>query len=90
MTAKEAKTLTLSSQSRLRDALVKELLDCVRKQAEEGATGITFPFSHPPPNDGTVKETVKHLRELGYECVLVRRGAALLPNGALHLRWDAA
>ena len=90
MTAKEAKALSVASKERVREALVESVLENVRQKAACGDTRSLFPLSNPPPNDAVLKDAVSALRDLGYECVVLRRGSALLPEGAINLRWEQA
>lgn len=86
MNAKQAAQLALDSQQNLLKQVTALLLERVRAAAEGGAMATTVHFPHPPP-EASVKGAVDHLKELGYECSIVKPGSAIAPGGSVHVRW---
>jgi hypothetical protein len=86
MNAKQAEKLALDSQQTLLKQIIYLLLERTKAAAEAGAMGVTVGFQTQYPVV-CVEGAVGHLKELGYECSLVKPGSSVFPNGSVHIRW---
>lgn len=86
MNAKQAEKLALESQQTLQKQIICMLLERVKAAAEGGTMAVTVAFQSQPP-EVCIRGAVEHLKELGYECSVVKPGSSVFPNGSVHVRW---
>lgn len=86
MNAQQAAQLALDSQQTLLKQVTAMLLERVKSAAEGGAMSVTVGFQTQYPVV-CVEGAVGHLKELGYECSVVKPGSSVFPNGSVYVRW---